>query len=294
MSSTVVISHSEVDSFLLCEQRHFYAFAGEGLEPKQFGDSLYRGIVGHEGMAAYYTALQEGSSKADAAEVGLAACRKFGLDPEAKFGILADLSTRILPMYFETVSPLWDKGWKVLAVEKTFRLEVPTADRRLVYPFKPDLIIADSAGNIQVVDHKFIYNFYQMDEINLLPQIPKYIGALRALGKPVSGGIYNMIRWRAVKDAGVDANYRREPFKPSNARIRQAFTQQVKIMRKIAELKERSVVDWQSEITRTQNSMICKSCSFRALCINDINGEDSTLMRKVEFRPNSYGYSEEE
>ena len=218
----------------------------------------------------------------------------FGTEPNPKFNILTDLSTRILPNYFKMAAPLFDKGYRVQAMEKTFRLEIPLEKRRLIYPFTPDLILADPAGDNYIVDHKFIYNFYTDDEINLLPQVPKYIGALRALGLPVKGGMYNMLRWRAVKDQGLDANFRRVPFVPSNARIRQAFTQQVKIMNKIADYKEGKLADWKSNVTRTQNSMICKSCSFKPLCIVEINGGDGILMRKVEYNPNSYGYSEDD
>lgn len=291
---TVVISHSEVDSFLLCKQRHFYAFADGGLEPTKFGHSLYRGQVGHKSLETYYKALQSGSLLEDAKAEAIKAIQQYAIEPDAQFDILADLSTRILPNYYDQVAKDMDRGWRIKAVEKTFRLSIEYNNMQLVYPFTPDLIIEEPSGRNHVVDHKFIYNFYSGDEIQLLPQIPKYIGALRALDKPVRGGIYNMLRWRPVKSLATEDNFRREPFKPSNSRIRQAFTQQVNVMVEIAKLKQKSLEDWQASITRVQNSMVCKSCSFKSLCITEINGEDSTLMKKVNFVPNSYGYKSEE
>jgi len=56
-----VISHSEVDQFLSCERKHWYAFghpieASEsisfGLEPKTLANGLFKGITGHEAWAA--------------------------------------------------------------------------------------------------------------------------------------------------------------------------------------------------------------------------------------------------
>jgi hypothetical protein len=299
MSSTV-ISHSEVDSFLLCEQRHYYAFGdndGKGLEPKIFSDSLYRGIVGHKALEIYFKALMEGSSLRDAADQAITTVQEFGLDPQAKYEILTQLSTELLPRYFEEKAVQWmNNGWKVKAVEKTYRLEVPIEGGTLIYPFTPDLIIADPFNESHVVDHKFIYNFYAQAEIDILPQIPKYVGSLRALGKPVKGGIYNMLRWRPVKDQSLDARYRTTPFVPTDTRVKQAFSQQVDAMVRIRDLKEGDNDSWKRTVNlrRVQNNMICKSCSFKTLCTTEMNGGNGILMRQVNYQVNSYGYSEVE
>lgn len=299
MSSSKVISHSEVETYLLCEQRHFYAFGDntfgdlQGLEPLNLSDALYRGIVGHSALEAFYKAIKEGKPYDTAAEMSSQECMVWSTKPNPKYNILADLNGRILPRYFEYAKEKFNEGWRPEYVENEFRLKFKVSEETTyIYPFKPDVIMRDPNGNLWVWDHKFVYNFYSQEEINLLPQIPKYIGALRALGLHIVGGYYNQLRWREVKD--LSAHNRLDPFKPSDERVVNAFRQQIRVMEKIASLKEGSYEDWEQNLNRTLNGMVCKSCSFKHLCATMLNGSDGKLMRKVEFRANSYGYKEEE
>lgn len=296
MSSSKVISHSEVETYLLCPQRHFYAFGDStfgplaGLEPNNKSDALYRGIVGHEALEAFYKAFLEGKSYEEAKQASMLACQMWGTKPNAKFNILTDLSVRILPRYFEFARPKFDEGWRPEYVEHEFRLEFMVDDVVMVYPFKPDVIMLDPAGNRWVWDHKFVYNFYSQEEINLLPQIPKYVGALRALGFYVKGGYYNQLRHREVKD--LDKHNRLDPFIPTDDRVVNAFKQQIRVMEHIGKLKNGTLENWEESLTRTLNGMVCKTCSFKYLCAAQLNGQDAKLMRQVEFVSNSYGYQE--
>lgn len=292
-----VISHSEVETYLLCEQRHFYAFGDNtfgdqvGLEPKKMSDALYRGIVGHDALSVFYVTLKDTNLYDLASKNAVDRVMQWAMRDEPKYNILTDLNGRLLPRYFEYARTKWDEGWRPEYVEHEFRLKFMVGDIEYVYPFKPDVIMRDPAGNLWVWDHKFVYNFYTQDEINLLPQIPKYIGALRALGLHIKGGYYNQIRHREVKD--LDKHNRLDPFVPTDARVVNAFKQQIKVMVEIAGLKEGLVSQWEESVTRTLNGMVCKTCSFKYLCAATLNGQDGVLMRKVEFSPNSYGYKVE-
>jgi hypothetical protein len=296
LSSNIVISHSEVETFLLCSQRHFYAFGDNthgdlaGLEPQSHSDALYRGIVGHSALEAFYKAIKDGKSFDTAKKESANDCMIHATKPNPKYDILADLNGRILPRFFGYAKIKLDEGWKPEYVEHEFRLEFKIDDRTLIYPFKPDVVMADPVGNLWVWDHKFVYNFYNSEQINLLPQIPKYIGALRALGYPIKGGYYNQLRHREVKD--LSNHNRLDKFVPNDARVQEAFRQQIKMMEKIALLKEGTLEAWQDSLTRVLNGMVCNSCSFKYLCAADLTGQDTTLMRKIEFSKNSYGYSE--
>lgn len=302
MSNTVVISHSEVESKLSCEAKHWYAFGDStfgplaGLEPRHFSDSLYRGIMGHQGLAVFYKNVQAGSTVDQAIEASLSYLRGLIVtQPEilknaAYLNIITDLTDRILPRYFKTeaVDKLRE-GWFPLHVEETFHLVMDFGEHgKFDYPFTPDAIMRDKAGNLWVWDHKFVYNFYNSDEIELLPQIPKYIGALRAIGISIKGGYYNMLRWREVKD--LQNHNRSEKFVPTDLRVQNAFRQQYNQMVDISEKKLNPDV-WASNLTRVLSTMVCKSCSFKRLCAADLNGLDTSLMRRAEFQPNSYGYS---
>jgi hypothetical protein len=298
MSSDTVISHSEVDTFLLCEKRHYYAFGDstygdkKGLEPLNVSDALYRGISGHTALHAYYQKLIDGGTIEQAEQSSLMANSALALRPRANLSILTDLNARILPRFYAVAGEKIRSGWRPLAAEKEFRLHLVNEEGiHLVYPFRPDLIIADPAGNIWVWDHKFVYNFYTQEEINLLPQIPKYVGALRALGHEIKGGYYNQLRHREVKDL---ANHVQQvPFVPSNERVVESFRQQANLMGKIGNLKQLPGDEWSQRSTRTLNTMVCKTCSFKHLCAVELNGGNGKLMRQAEFQANTYGYKEE-
>ena len=298
----VIISHSEVESFLSCQQKHFYAFGdstfGEkaGLEPKVFSDALFRGIIGHEALSVFYKAIRDKDDIPTAAEKSYATLRAIGsrievLTQPNHLKIVMDLANRILPRFYanEAVQAL-NNGWFPVHVEETFRLEMDFENGRFIYPFTPDAIMRDQAGNLWVWDHKFLYNFYSPAEVALLPQIPKYVGALRALGMPIKGGYYNQLRWREVKD--LDKHVQSVKFTPTDARVKNAFRQQYNQMVTIADRKLLPEAEWQAVTSRVLSTMVCKSCSFKHLCAADLDGTDTRLMRQVEFNKNSYGYTE--
>ena len=302
--NVIVISHSEVESYLSCNMKHYYAFGDDslggpkkGLEPKRFSDALFRGITGHEALGTFYQAIKDGKTLDEAAHASVMTLQAIAIRPEVlthatHLNIVSDLQGRILPRYFEQgAKPLLAEGWRPEYVEQTFRLELPYEDFRLVYPFKPDVVMLDATGNRWVWDHKFLYNFYSSDDINLLPQIPKYIGALRATGLHVKGGYYNQLRWREVKD--FSAHVRTDKFIPTDARVKNAFRQQYDVMVEIAKRKLATNEEWHSSSRRVLSTMVCKSCSFKYLCTQELNGTDATLTKRVEFLPNSYGYSAE-
>jgi hypothetical protein len=283
--------------------KHYYAFGDstfgehEGLEPKSFSDSLFRGITGHEALQEFYLALANGKSYEAACQTVTDTLNMIAFRPQVMsnpnhLNIVTDLKTRILPRYLNGAGKQkYDEGWRPAHVEEIFRLEMDFGNGRYVYPFRPDVIMRDPAGNLWVWDHKFVYNFYTPDQINLLPQIPKYVGALRATGLYVKGGFYNQLRWREVKD--FDKHVLQTPFTPTDARVKNAFRQQIRVMEQIAERKRMASTEWQADSTRVLSTMVCKSCSFKYLCTTELNGESSELMRKVEFQSNSYGYSAE-
>ena len=302
MSEAVVISHSEVESFLSCEAKHWYAFMDStfgplaGLEPKRFSDSLFRGLTGHEALHVFFQNIKDGQSIAEAAEASYAHLRMIGTRPEVltypnHLKIVMDLANRILPRFYANeVVQLLQQGWKPVHVEETFRLRMEFENGTFVYPFKPDVVMSDRANNLWIWDHKFVYNFYDESAIALLPQLPKYIGALRANDMYIKGGYYNQLRWREVKD--LDRHVSHDKLVPTDKRVENAFRQQYKVMVEIAERKVKEQAGEGVEPTRVLSTMVCKSCSFKHLCAADLNGEDTTLMKRVEFRANTYGYTE--
>lgn len=283
--SKIVISHSEVDQFLSCERKHYYGF-GRRLQRKTASTSLRRGTMGHQILDIYYQAIKDGFTTEQARQSGMERFVHFIQEPDVDVSLLADLQD-LLTRYFD-YAPTLDAGYKVLYVEQEFRLPLT---ENIEYPYKPDLIMEHTAtGKIKVIDHKFIYNFYNIDDMRISPQLPKYMGALRANGIKVTDGVYNMLRWRKVKDQSPEANFKRESVPINNTRIAITFQEQISAMTRIAAVKALPLSEWQSHVLRTASSFNCSHCSFLDLCTTELAGEDSSLIQAHDFEPNKYGY----
>jgi CRISPR/Cas system-associated exonuclease Cas4 (RecB family) len=280
-----IISHSEVDQFLNCERKHYYGF-GKKLQPKVFGKALRRGSMGHAVLEVYYKAIQSGLNYDQAADNALGKFGDFISQPGYDLELLADLQ-ELLIRYFD-YAPTLDENDEILYVENEFRLPIST---QVEYPYRPDLIVKDrSTGKIKVIDHKFLYNFYTMDDMKISPQLTKYVAALRGNGVLAKEGWYNMLRWRKVKDKSPEASFRREYVPINNARISITFREQIAATEQIAEYKKMYLDVWEMHVLRTASAWNCKNCPFLSLCTADLSGIDSAMIEKYDYEPNTYGY----
>lgn len=291
-----VISQSEVDQFLSCRRKHWYAFGepnsegGHGIQPNAYSDSLTRGTIGHELLANFYEGLKSGSSLADsqanAINLHLQEANE-NFERMELYSQTLNLFTQYVGHYMEELPFI-----KPLAIEQEFRFEIPNSD--LIFPFKPDIIWQDTrSGKVYLVDNKFLYNFYAPRVLGMMPQMPKYATALRAMGYRIDFMMYNILSTRKnVK----------EPFKrimiPDNESANTQFmSDQVNVMESIRQEK----LKWEAtgkptpaaEI-RTASSFNCGHCPFLDLCTADLQnhaGRDKYLA--AEFSPNSYRYAKE-
>lgn len=206
--SELTVSHSRVDSYLRCRRQEYYGYALK-LRKVAAAPALRLGSAGHHLLDVLYSAVKAGggtAAKQKAAYPGAVKAMWDELDKMYTEGF-QDIDNRatlreILENYLKR-EPFIDRGWSddkrvrtILAVEKEFRL-VWDDETGASYPFIVDLIIRDPSGRMIVVDNKFVYDFYSIEAAQLMPQLPKYIGALRGLGYKVANeGIYNMIRTR--------------------------------------------------------------------------------------------------
>jgi hypothetical protein len=262
------ISHSTGEAFLACEKKYELAHV-ENLAPKKMPAALALGIYGHGVFQVFFEQIKE---HGDAQLAQVLALRKAYEDIE-HFGKIG----KELIWWFDTVWPTL--GWKILEVEKTYYLKL---NEDTEYPFTIDLLI-ELNGQLLIIDHKFTADAYDESLLLVYPQLPKYIGALRALGVPVVSAIYNIVRTRSMKD--LDAKLVRQPVKVNNARIKNSFKIHLNTIDKIKA--------HEGEFVRNVGYG-CKFCSFVDLCGLEMNGEDSTSLKAVDFVPNTYGYAGEE
>jgi CRISPR/Cas system-associated exonuclease Cas4 (RecB family) len=274
-----LISHSEVEAFSQCEKKHEYAHI-QKIQPKKSSLALDRGNAGHLMFEVFFKSLKEGMPTEEAKRLALMNPELMRLYPMVAVGEAMGWVTYWIDNVWPTL------GWKVVAVEQKYEIQVGEG---LKYPFKFDLLV-EFKGELVLVDHKFTYDAYSEDVCRLLPQMPRYAGAMRKLGIDVRYGIYNFIRTRSLKDPA--ARFHQQPVKFGDTRIKNSIMELVQEMKAIKQLEDTPVASRRLSI-RTANKMNCDHCGFKELCARELEGQDTTILRKLEFEDNSYGYTEE-
>jgi CRISPR/Cas system-associated exonuclease Cas4 (RecB family) len=285
------VSHSEVDSYLLCRRKHYYGY-GLSLQRVSESHSLAMGSAGHKILETFYNAIGTGES----VETQL---KSF----DFAYGAALDMYNQVVAEGFEEDSrkaslhdTLFNEGYgyfsqepfvknkyEILAVEQDFNL-LYDEENDSHYPFVVDLIVRDPDGKIIVVDHKFVYDFYTPEATDMQPQIPKYIGALRALGHEVSHGAYNMLRTRKIKEPTPEQMNHFMLLKPNTTRVKATFLEQIHVADELQALKTLPIEKQDERAYRVANKMVCQSCSFRDLCSTELVGGNVELMLRTEYK----------
>lgn len=290
-----VVSNTEVTTWSLCRRQHHYRFAwndGDGIEPKWFNLPwyLYRGIIGHEALAAYYIAMQEGLS--------IAECRKaaFAVLEKEKVKVLLERPDDLehikllneLRILIDTYSHRYEiEPFKVLEVETVHQTKISSDT---IYSLRLDLLIEYTRGkfrgHVMVMDHKFVYNFFTLKKILMNSQFPKYIKTVADdLGIVVTRGVINQIRHRSIKEPDLDQLFKRELVTITPQKINNIWNEQIRISDKIVHSDG-------EEPLRTLSDPACRSCLFQTVCDTELEGQPVDNLVKTQFQKNRYGYTE--
>lgn len=274
------VSHSEVDSYLLCRRKHYYGYT-KSLQRVKESAALAMGTAGHKILEVFYKNILDGKNfdQALAAAQEEADVLRQQVDIPAN---RANIFDTLFDMYFPN-EPLVKEGWEILAVEKQFNLEYDP-DTQAQYPFVVDIIAKSPEGKTVVIDHKFVYDFYNYEASIMQPQIPKYIGALRALNYKIDHGAYNMIRTRKLKEPDAESMIQWLDVKPESARVTQVFKEQIAVANDIMLIKSMSEEQQDAHAYRVANKMVCQSCSFLDICRTELSGGNSKLMIETEYK----------
>lgn len=274
------MSHSEAEAFATCPRKHFYGY-GMRISRNKVSDALALGSIGHAWLAKYFTAVHYmgGWDKVDVMDI---------VTPETQILMAQGTDPAIIQklvrifVAFKNENPFLD--YKVLAVEGTFETKI--TDDFWFAPFIIDLVIQHKVTKkIYVVDHKFNKDFFKPWDLELMPQIPLYIGGLRQNGFNIEGGFYHVLR----KGFGVKATDKDiiqfVPLDPSDARIKNTFIDHIKHNQNIRLLRSLPLEEWANHplVTRVNNNMICGHCQFKSICVGDLNGHSTSLLLKTEY-----------
>lgn len=290
----MLISNSRVNTFLTCQRKEYYSFR-ERLQPRQrnYGKGLTRGIVGHQALESYYLGKQSGYSKEQCLALAL---EQVDIEIEnipeftKEFLQLQDVLKSYVDLY-------WDEKWEVLEVEKQYDTILENSTVDVKYGMRLDLLVKDEWGNIILVDHKFVYNFFTEKELKMNGQTRKYIRCLRDNGIPVKKAILNQIRYRELKNPKPEMCFRRTPVISSPKEIENTIREHNKIANKLYQLHTFAPIDKHFEqSTMHIDKGTCTFCSFQPLCADYLAGRDSARTKDALYENNEYlvDYEDEE
>jgi RecB family exonuclease len=321
------ISHSQLKSWRHCKQQWDYRY-GQLLIPKRETRPLYFGNWFHTALQSYY----EGKGWREGHEKYVEQYDRLTEDEQQLFDkgssrskgpweplpLQIERAVRSYIWYYEK-NPSTADGWKVVAVEIPFELEVVLDDgRHVIIKGRIDLIVQDRFGKYWVVDHKTTTTipaetaFHSMD-----PQQIIYPAAVEeTMGIKVEGVIYNYILSRppsipkmnkdgktiAKQDIKTDyltlyrflKDHDRDPLEysevlaplqaqsPLLARYRLPRTASV-TERILAESKWTAAEILDHETVTRNVTRQCDSCSYQQLCRADLFGLDTTYIREQFF-----------
>lgn len=286
------ISNSEVTCWLSCRRQYKYAHV-INIEPKETGDPLYRGTLGHEAFQRYAEARIDGASHDTAMRAG----------QNVFLAALKGNSNR-LDLVMET-RYLWDRymqhhngwpEWKLLSVEKKFELPL---NEEMNITIRYDAMVNDlKTGRNLIVDYKFTYDFWSQQDHDLNGQMPKYIAVMNANGIEVHGGLLEEIRTRKLgeeKSADFRNLWRRTAYFPSNAKKMNMLRQHIVAGLEIIDYRNLPTAEQEARSIPVLNKHgACKYCNFKDLCNTENDGGDISHMVQIDYVPNTYGYNTEE
>lgn len=288
----MLISNSRTNTFLTCQRKEYYAFR-ERLQPlhKNYGKALTRGIIGHAALEAYYHMKQAGYDKEHCTAVAIEQVN-IAIDdiPEftKEFLQLQDVLLAYIDLY-------WDEEWEILEVEQKHQSFFDNSTVEIKYDMRLDLLVK-IGKDIVLVDHKFVYNFFNDKELKMNSQTRKYIKCLRDSGIPVKKAILNQIRYRELKNPNSEKCFRRTPVISSNTEIDNVATEHNKVATEIYKLHQLPIEEHKSRTTMHIDKNTCTYCAFQPLCKDFLQGIDSTGTKAVLYQDNEYldAYEKEE
>lgn len=289
---TELISGSQLDAWRRCNRLYHYAYDLQ-IAPIETPWPLAVGKAGHEMAATYYAARQLGAGHAEAAE-----------QVQEQVSFNADIlqkDPKVLHFALRTVGYYWaaiGAGQEALSIVD---VEWPVQQERAgwTYAATLDLLVRTDGGELQVWDHRFLYDPYGPDMARLDSQLPRYVAAaMQATGEIITAGVRNMVS-TAPMAALAKANRGRVK------RIRVDFTpERLMIVGQETDRTAQQILAWRSLPLEMRGQLAgrtvipgerypaCKTCPFFKLCIADGWGEDTTKMRAEQFGPSDYGYEE--
>jgi CRISPR/Cas system-associated exonuclease Cas4 (RecB family) len=295
--NTRLISGSEVGTWQICEMKWWFQFR-LGVQPKRLSDGLFRGTLGHEMLSTFYATLKEGGSIKEASyEMNKAIAREVMKSNEMilsgfvnpiyeaeRFVLIQEVAT-ILKAYVEYYAESDYEKYDIVEVE---HMHVSGN----FFAMRLDLLLREVVtGDLVLMDHKFLRDFYIEKQLKMNSQLPRYMRVV--IGdkeEPIKHAFINALRTRKVQD-----QYQFEraliPYREKVADKR--ASDQEKIADKIRAHYHMTQTESRRTVIRTLNDSTCKMCAFTEACLYDLEGKENAFRESIRFgfERSTYGYN---
>lgn len=287
------ISGTQLDHWRRCNRLYHYAHDRK-IMPRELPWPLAVGRAGHEILAYYYQARQAGSPHEEAQQESRS-WTSYGIDVLGHDPKVTGFALAVAGYYWATIGA--DPGWVYVAVEQ----EVRNERAGWTFVMTADLLAAPAAGgDLEVWDHRFLYDPYPAAMVRADPQLPRYAAAVGpAMGTTVTRVVRNMISTAPIA-ALAKANRGRVRRVGVDLTPERMLTVQVETDRTAAE-----IVAWRGLDPAIRSQLAvrtfipgerypsCSTCSFFKLCTAEAWGEAGAAeLQAKEYVPSDYGYQE--
>jgi hypothetical protein len=277
----IIISNTEITAKNTCDALHGYMYL-QGLEPIKYSLSIRRGIAGHAILADYYKCRKDNWNHAAAVDYSTNTFYEIvkNSDPDdTDHTVMLGQLAKLLKRYFRRYE---NDTYKILAVEEL--MTAPMVEGQIVFGLYLDVLAEITTGEfrgyVDIIDHKFVNNFKTPDELRLDPQQPKYKKTADLNGLPIRNAIFNQIRYRQMKDPSDDDLFRRSPLLSSKIAVDTVWKEATETAE---DIKYENTRD-RYNTRRRQSYGNCKYCFFKDLCMAELAGQDTTIMRTAQYQ----------
>lgn len=272
-----IISDSQATAWLTCERKWMFSYVFEKTSATR-SRALNLGIIVHDMLEVFFLSIQAGADKAEARLTTMLRLTHL-FETEGHSADILTTAYMLVDRYInqDTIH----SNSRILEVETDFFLPI---NNEYWYGLRLDLLVEAQVGRqkgkILLIDHKTTYDFWQPNDLLLLPQMPKYVMAVRFSGYPVHEAYINQIRTRfdsnKIPDKSNEDLFKRSPVGITDERTASALSHQMVASERIMSMRNKPLPLIEAECLPVQNKMVCKNCPFMDPCIKMEDGYSAT------------------
>lgn len=276
----MIISNTEITSKNTCDKQHDYMY-NQNLEPRKYSIAISRGVAGHSVLEVYYKNRQEGYSHEESVDFAMSKLyeliSKADPDDTEYMQMMGHLSWLLL-QYFDYYK---DDTYRIISVESVYTAPMTEEIQFGLYlDILAEITTGEYRGYVDIIDTKFVNNFKTIDDLRLDAQQPKYAKVAKLNGLPLRHAIFNQIRYRKMKSPRSEDLFRRSPLLLSSKAINTVWEEATETA---VELHQEKITGFQTT-RRRQSYTACKNCFFKDLCMTELAGQDTTIMRNTQYQ----------